>query len=99
MPRYFEMCNDRVGTIRKTCADIITPLSVCCDDALRRGPITDAAGRLLSDSCKFVRQTALENLGPLITTYASPAVTSLVTTRTLILMMVSNFTDDLHYIT
>ncbi|XP_026807843.1 serine/threonine-protein phosphatase 4 regulatory subunit 1-like isoform X2 [Rhopalosiphum maidis] len=99
LPRYFEMCNDRVGTIRKTCADIITPLSVCCDDTLRRGPITDAAGQLLSDSCKFVRQTALENLGPLITTYANPAVTSLVTTRTFILMMVSNFTDDLHYIT
>lgn len=93
------MCNDRVGTIRKTCADIITPLSACCNDALRRGPITTAAGRLLGDSCKFVRQTSLENLGPLITTYATPAVTSLVTTRTYILMMVSNFTDDLHYIT
>lgn len=93
------MCNDRVGTIRKTCADIIAPLSACCDDALRRGLVTDAAGRLLSDGCKFVRQTALENLGPLITTYANPAVTSLVTTRTYILMMVSNFTDDLHYMT
>lgn len=93
------MCNDRVGTIRKTCADIILPLSACCNNAMRRGPITNAAERLLSDSCKFVRQTALENLGPLITTYANPAVTSLVTTRTYILMMVSNFTEDLHYIT
>lgn len=93
------MCNDRVSTIRKTCADIITPLSSCSDDTLRRGFITKAADRLLGDSCKFVRQTALENLGPLITTYASPAVTSLVTTRTYILMMVSNFTDDLHYMT
>lgn len=93
------MCNDRVGTIRKTCADIIAPLSACCNDSLKQGPITEAAGRLLSDNCKFVRQTALENLGPLITTYASPAVTSLVTTRTYILMMVSNFTDDLHYMT
>jgi len=93
------MCNDRVGTIRKTCADIIAPLSACCDDVLRQGSITNAAGRLLNDSCKFVRHTALENLGPLITTYATPAVTSLVTTRTYILMMVSNFTDDLHYIT
>ncbi|XP_050423816.1 serine/threonine-protein phosphatase 4 regulatory subunit 1-like isoform X2 [Adelges cooleyi] len=99
LPRYVEMCNDRVSTIRKTCADIITPLSACCDDSLRRGPVTDAASRLLSDSCKFVRLTALENLGPLITTYANPAVTSLVTTRTYILMMVSNFTDDLHYMT
>lgn len=93
------MCNDRVGTIRKTCADIIAVLSTCCDDTLRRGPITNAAGRLLGDSCKFVRQTALENLGPLITTYAHPTITSLVTTRTYILMMVSNFTDDLHYMT
>lgn len=93
------MCNDRVGTIRKTCADIIAPISACCDNALKQGHITEAAGRLLSDNCKFVRQAALENLGPLITTYASPAVTSLVTTRTYILMMVSNFTDDLHYMT
>ncbi|XP_050524132.1 serine/threonine-protein phosphatase 4 regulatory subunit 1-like isoform X2 [Daktulosphaira vitifoliae] len=99
LPRFVEMCNDRVSTIRKTCADILTPLSACCNNNQRCGPITDAASRLLSDHCKFVRQTALENLGPLITTYAKNAVTSLVTTRTYILMMVSNFTDDLHYIT
>lgn len=74
---YAKLCNDEAWGVRKACADVAMSVSCACSPDLRKMVLAPAFARLLRDKCRWVRISAFQTLGPFISTFAEPTITSL----------------------
>lgn len=72
------MCSDDVYGVRKACAEVITYVSCASSLGIRKELLTPAFVKLLQDESRWVRIAAYQSLGPFISTFADPGVTSMV---------------------
>lgn len=72
------MCSDEVYGVRKACAEVITYVSCACSLDIRKELLAPAFVKLLQDDSRWVRIAAYQSLGPFISTFADPGVTSMV---------------------
>lgn len=77
LPCYIELCMDEVWGVRKECAEVIMSVSCACSPILRRSTLAPVFLKLLQDETRWVRMAAFHSLGPFISTFADPTVTSL----------------------
>lgn len=71
------MCGDEAFAVRQACAEVITYVSCACSLGIRRELLTPAFIKLLQDENRRVRTAAYHSLGPFISTFADPDVTSM----------------------
>jgi len=77
LPTYINLCRDGIWGVRKACAEVSMSMSCACDPATRRTVLAPVFAQLLQDECRWVRITAFQTLGPFISTFADPTITSL----------------------
>lgn len=51
-------------------------LSTVCSPEVRRTTLAPAFAELLQDTCRWVQMSAFQTLGPFISTFADPPITS-----------------------
>ncbi|XP_036276094.1 serine/threonine-protein phosphatase 4 regulatory subunit 1-like isoform X7 [Pipistrellus kuhlii] len=73
IPKFFELCSDNVWGMRKACAECFMAVSHNTSPEVRRAQLSPLFIRLVSDSCRWVRQAAFQSLGPFISTFANPS--------------------------
>lgn len=71
------MCSDEVYGVRKACAEVITYVSCACSLGIRRELLAPAFIKLLQDGSRWVQIAAYQSLGPFISTFADPGVTTM----------------------
>lgn len=77
LPCYIELCRDDIWGVRKECAEVIMSVSCACSSSVRRSALAPVFVKLLQDETRWVRMAAFHSLGPFISTFADPTVTSL----------------------
>ena len=66
-----RLTKDDIYRVRKACAESLVDLSKAINSDLRSHIIAEMFLRLSADTNKFVRNTILQQLGPLIATLSS----------------------------
>uniref|UniRef100_A0A1B6DIY0 WW-binding domain-containing protein n=2 Tax=Clastoptera arizonana TaxID=38151 RepID=A0A1B6DIY0_9HEMI len=77
LPKFVALCRDSVWGVRKACAEVIMSVSCACCLETRKRVLAPVYASLLSDESRWVRLSAFPTLGPFITTFAEPSITSL----------------------
>ena len=77
LPKFFYLCEDGVWGVRKACADVFMPVSCVCSPQVRQSELSPLFINLLKDQSRWVRMAAFQALGPFISTFADPLITSL----------------------
>lgn len=72
-----ELCGDEIWGVRKECAEVIMSVSSACSLNVRRTILAPVFLKLLQDETRWVRMEAFHLLGPFISTFANPTVTSI----------------------
>lgn len=75
-PKYLELCEDKNFGVRKKCAKLVMSVSCVCSEEQRRDKLAPAFVKFLEDKNRWVRMAAYHLLGPFISTFAKPAITS-----------------------
>lgn len=76
MPCYIELCGDEIWGVRKECAEVVMSVSCACSSNTRRTVLAPVFLELLKDERRWVRMAAFHSLGPFISTFADPSITS-----------------------
>lgn len=89
LPTYIELCGDEVWGVRKECAEVIVSVSCACSPNVRRTTLAPVFLKLLQDDMRWIRMAAYRSLGPFISTFADPTVTTVTYSRTGELVLVN----------
>uniref|UniRef100_A0A8C5QVQ4 Putative WW-binding domain-containing protein n=1 Tax=Leptobrachium leishanense TaxID=445787 RepID=A0A8C5QVQ4_9ANUR len=73
IPKFLELCSDSAWGMRKVCAECFMSVSYTTSSEVRRRQLSPLFITLISDPCRWVRQTAFQSLGPFISTFANPS--------------------------
>ncbi|KRT85871.1 HEAT domain-containing protein [Oryctes borbonicus] len=76
LPCYIGLCSDEVWGVRKACAEVAMSVSCACPPTVRRQSLAPIFIKLLQDKSRWVRMSAFQTLGPFISTFADPAISS-----------------------
>lgn len=77
LPAFINLCNDDAWGVRKACADVAMCVSCACSPMARRNVLAPVYAKFLQDDNRWVRSSAFQTLGPFISTFADPTITSL----------------------
>ncbi|XP_014275198.1 serine/threonine-protein phosphatase 4 regulatory subunit 1 isoform X4 [Halyomorpha halys] len=77
VPSFLKLCCDPEWVVRQTCAEVFMSVSCKVTLATRKALLAPAFAKLLVDRVRWVQLSAFQSLGPFITTFAEPSITSL----------------------
>lgn len=77
VPPFLRLCEDMDLVVRKTCAEVFMSVSSTVSLETRKTDLAPAFEKLLVDRVRWVSLAAYQSLGPFITTFAEPSITSL----------------------
>lgn len=77
VPSFLKLCCDTEWVVRQTCAEVFMSVSCKVTLATRKTLLAPAFAKLLVDRVRWVQLSAFQSLGPFITTFAEPSITSL----------------------
>ncbi|KAF5289965.1 hypothetical protein FQR65_LT11712, partial [Abscondita terminalis] len=78
LPTYIKLCSDTVWGVRKSCAEVVMYVSCACSQTKRQNILAPIFDKLLQDENRWVRMSAFRTLGPFISTFADPSISTLV---------------------
>eukprot|EP01062_Namystynia_karyoxenos_P033497 TRINITY_DN24671_c0_g1_i1.p1 TRINITY_DN24671_c0_g1~~TRINITY_DN24671_c0_g1_i1.p1 ORF type:complete len:638 (+),score=279.02 TRINITY_DN24671_c0_g1_i1:100-1914(+) len=70
LPIYLTLCGDDIWGVRKACAEHICEVSRSVTADIRKGRLSDAFMKLADDASRWVKVSAMQNLGGFIHTFA-----------------------------
>ncbi|KAJ8940759.1 hypothetical protein NQ318_009671 [Aromia moschata] len=76
LPCYITLCGDDIWGVRKACAEVVVFVSCACPPESRKLILAPAFAKLLQDDCRWVKMSAYQTLGPFISTFADPTITT-----------------------
>ncbi|XP_026474952.1 serine/threonine-protein phosphatase 4 regulatory subunit 1-like isoform X2 [Ctenocephalides felis] len=76
IPSFVKLCSDDIWGVRKACADVSTVVSFFSSPSIRHDILSCSYVSLLEDDSRWVRMAAFQNLGPFISTFANPRITT-----------------------
>ena len=65
---YITLCSDRVWAVRKACADILPEMAKLSTAEMRETQLLPVFDRFCGDQSHWVQNSALQQLGPFIST-------------------------------